>query len=213
MSRRAVVLLSGGLDSCVAACVAKAKGRDVTALRVAYGQRHFVELDHALVIASALGVAIHLVRVDLSSVCSGALLGDAAVSTGRDAATITADRAPNTFVPARNALFLTVAATFAHSIQAGEVWVGSNGDDANGYPDCRPEFFRAFESVASAGGFPVEVVHPLTALSKRQVVALGRVLRAPIDQTWSCYSPRETPDYPVPCGVCDACVLRAEALR
>lgn len=212
MSSRAVVLLSGGLDSCVAATIASAT-RDVVGLAVAYGQRHACELDAAKTIADRLGIALHLARADVSALVGSALLGSCAVSKGRSREEIVTDAAPTTFVPARNALFLTLASAFATSIGAGEVWVGSNADDRNGYPDCRAEFFDAFETVSALGGFGVKIVRPLIDLSKREVARLGRKIEAPIDLSWSCYSPVGEEGNERPCWQCDACVLRVEALR
>lgn len=211
--KRAVVLLSGGLDSCVTAATALSRSRAVSALGISYGQRHSCELDAARHVASYMGVPLHLVRVDIAAIVGSALLGSCAVSKGRSIEAIRADATPSTFVPARNAMFLSIASAFAVSIQAQEVWVGSNADDANGYPDCRPEFFRAFEQVSRDGGFPVSIVHPLTELTKRQVVQLGEMLRAPIELTWSCYSPMGSEGCETPCGLCDACTLRIEATR
>lgn len=210
---RAVVLLSGGLDSCVAATAAIASGRDVIGLAIAYGQRHSCELDAARVVADVLRIPLHLVRADVSSVVGSALLGSRAVQKGRSTDEIRADSRPSTFVPARNAMFLSIASAFAVSIQAQEIWVGSNADDANGYPDCRTEFFRAFEQTSIVGGFGIRVVHPLTERTKREVVKLARELGAPIDLTWSCYAPVGSEGEEQPCESCDACMLRNEALR
>lgn len=209
---RAVVLLSGGLDSCVAATIASAT-RETYGLAIAYGQRHACELDAARTIADRLGIVIHLARADVSALVGSALLGSCPVAIDRRRDEIVTDSAPTTFVPARNALFLTLASAFATSIGAREVWVGSNADDQNGYPDCRAEFFDAFETMSTLGGFGVRVVRPLIDLSKRHVVALGREIDAPIDLSWSCYSPLGGEGEERQCGRCDACVIRAEALR
>lgn len=209
---RAIVLLSGGLDSCVAATIAAREGRELFALGIAYGQRHSCELDAARAVADVLGIPLHQVRADVAAVVGSALLGSRAVPKKRDTATIRSDSTPATFVPARNAMFLSIAAAFAVSVGAREVWVGSNGDDANGYPDCRPEFFRSFEMASYLGGFPIDIRHPLTSRSKREVVALAREIDAPIGLTWSCYSPSGNDGEEQPCSECDACALRDEAM-
>lgn len=213
MTKSAVVLLSGGLDSCVAAASAQAQGRSLVGLAVSYGQRHLCELDAAENVARALGIRLHTVRADIGSIARGPLTGEGNVIKGRSIGSIRSDGAPSTFVPARNAIFLALASTFARSIQASEVWIGSNMDDAAGYPDCREEFFRAFEIMAKVGGFPIEVRHPLTQMTKSSVVDFGRELNAPIDLTWSCYSPVGDEGCESPCGQCDACVLRAGVMR
>lgn len=208
-----VVLLSGGVDSCVAATLSLCDGHDVYGLAVAYGQRHSCELDAAERVASSLGIRLHLVRADLSSVAgASALLGGSSPLKRRDIDAIVSDRAPTTFVPARNAIFLAVAAAFARSIGVGTVVIGSNADDSNGYPDCRREFFDAFEKTSMLGGFGVDVSSPLVTMTKREVVELGRCIGAPLDLTWSCYSPVGEDGAEAPCGECDACVLRGRAM-
>lgn len=209
---RAVVLLSGGLDSCVASAIAR-ETRDVYALGVVYGQRHACELEAARQIANVLEIPLHLVRADVASIVGSALLGSCSVSKGRTREQIVSDVAPTTFVPARNALFLALASAFATSIGAQEVWVGSNADDGVGYPDCRDEFFDAFETMSKVGGFEVRIMRPLVRMTKRQVVLHGRSILAPIELSWSCYSPVGGEGHEVPCEQCDACVLRAEAMR
>lgn len=213
MKKRTVVLLSGGLDSCVAATLAKQSSGDVLAVAIAYGQRHSCELDAARIIADELSIPLHLVRADVSSVVGSALLGSRAVPKGRGVDQIKADATPATFVPARNAMFLSIAAAFAVSVSAPLVCIGSNKDDSSGYPDCRPEFFRSFEMLSYLGGFPVDIWHPLTSKTKREVVSLGREIGAPIELSWSCYSPAGVEGAETPCGNCDACTLRSEALR
>jgi len=210
--RRAVVLLSGGLDSCVAATWATMQRAQVHALGVAYGQRHAVELEAAQTIASSLRIPLHLVRADLTSISSGDLFGAANVRHGRAPDAVTRNARPSTFVPARNAIFLSLAATFARTIGATSIVVGSNADDATGYPDCRREFFDAFESVSRAGGFEVQVESPLVTMTKRQVVEFGRAIHAPIEASWSCYSPREVNGRVEQCRLCDACSLRFAAM-
>ena len=148
---KAVVLASGGLDSTVAAALAKQEGHELFFLTVQYGQRHEIEVERALAVGRALGATDHrIVRVDLRSIGGSALTGDVPVPKGRS----TADRAaaiPVTYVPARNSLFLSLALGYGETIGARQIYIGANVVDYSGYPDCRPEFLRAFETVARLG--------------------------------------------------------------
>ena len=209
---RAVVLLSGGLDSYTTAAVARREGFDVFALSFRYGQRHVVELEAATRIAHSLGVARHLVLdLDLSAIGGSSLTApDIEVPRDRplDAAGI-----PSTYVPARNTIFLSVALGWAEVLDATDIFIGVNAIDYSGYPDCRPEFIRAFETVARlatrAGveGRAFHVHTPLLSLSKAEIVRLGTELGLDYSLTVSCYAP--SPDG-TPCGRCDSCRIRAE---
>jgi 7-cyano-7-deazaguanine synthase len=208
--RRAVVLLSGGLDSTTAAAIARADGFALHALTVSYGQRHAVELDAARRVAAALGVAEHhLMTVDLAALGGSALLGDAeAVPKDRPLVEIGAPGdVPTTYVPARNTVLLSLALALAETRGARDIFIGVNVLDASGYPDCRPEFVAAFERLAAtatrAGG--VRVHAPLIALTKAQIILRGTALGIDYAMTHSCYDP--SPDG-LACGRCDACVLR-----
>ena len=208
---RAVVLLSGGLDSYTAAAVARRDGFDLYALTFRYGQRHAQELQAAGRVARSLGVARHLVLdLDLSAIGGSALTDPAIpvpIARPPDAADI-----PATYVPARNTIFLSVAMGWAEVLDAADVFIGVNAVDYSGYPDCRPEFIRAFEALArlatKAGveGRPFQVHTPLIALSKADIIRLGMTLGLDYGLTTSCYDPR--PDGS-PCGHCDSCRLRA----
>jgi 7-cyano-7-deazaguanine synthase len=208
---KAVVLASGGLDSTVAAALAKREGHELFFLTVQYGQRHDIEVERALAVGRALGAADHcVVRVDLRSIGGSALTGDVAVPKGRSAA----DRAagiPVTYVPARNSIFLSLALGYAESIGARHIYIGANVVDYSGYPDCRPEFLRAFETVARLGtkagveGQGIEICAPLLQKSKAEIVRLGMSLEAPLHLTHSCYDP--APDGTA-CGRCDSCQIR-----
>ncbi|HEU4734082.1 MAG TPA: 7-cyano-7-deazaguanine synthase QueC [Kofleriaceae bacterium] len=205
----AVVLRSGGLDSTTALAVARSRGLDCHALTVRYGQLHQVELDAARRVAAALGARDHrIVSVDLGPIASSALTSpQIAVPKDRPLAEIGAPGdVPPTYVPARNTVLLALALAWAESIGAREIFVGVNVLDASGYPDCRPEFVRAFEALAQvatrSGGFRIEA--PLIELTKAQIIQLGIRLGVDYALTHSCYDPQGT----AACGRCDACVLR-----
>ncbi len=206
----AVVLLSGGLDSYTAAAVARRDGFDLFALTVRYGQRHAVELAAARRVAAALGVVRHLeIDVELSRLGGSALTADIAVPKDQpiDPAVI-----PVTYVPARNTVFLSIALGWAEVVGATDLVIGVNALDYSGYPDCRPEFIRAFEALAAVGtragveGAAFRVHTPLIALSKAEIVRLGLSLGLDYGLTHSCYDPSADGG---PCGHCDSCRLRA----
>ena len=208
---RAVVLLSGGLDSSTCLAVAKRDGFEVHALSVNYGQRHRGELERARRIARALGAAGHrVVRVDLSAF-GGSALTDAriAVPKGRREKAMGAG-IPVTYVPARNTVLLALALAHAETLGAGDIFIGVNAIDYSGYPDCRPAFLRAFERLAAVAtkagveGQRVRIRAPLLRLSKAAIVRLGTELRVPHRLTLSCYDPVRGRA----CGRCDACILR-----
>lgn len=206
----AVVLLSGGLDSYTAAAVARRDGYTLFALTVNYGQRHVRELEAARTIATALGVARHVeIDLDLSRFGGSALTSDLAVPKDR---ALDAGDIPITYVPARNSIFLTLALAWAETLDVSALVIGVNAIDYSGYPDCRPEFIRAFEQMAAlatrAGveGQAIEVLTPLGDLSKAEIIQLGLSLGLDYGLTHSCYDPR--PDG-APCQRCDSCRLRA----
>jgi 7-cyano-7-deazaguanine synthase len=208
---KAVVLASGGLDSTVAAALAKHEGHELFFLTVRYGQRHEIEVERALAVGRALGVSDHrIVRVDLRSIGGSALTSDIPVPKGRS----TTDRAagiPVTYVPARNSLFLSLAVGYAETIGARLIYIGANVVDYSGYPDCRPEFLRAFETVAHLGtkagveAQGIEICAPLLKKSKAEIVRLGMALQAPLHLTHSCYDPVSDG---TACGRCDSCQIR-----
>jgi 7-cyano-7-deazaguanine synthase len=205
----AVVLLSGGLDSTTALAVARSRGLVCHALTVRYGQLHLVELEAARRVAAALGAREHrVVEVDLGPLASSALTTPAiAVPKDRSLAEIGAPGdVPVTYVPARNTVLLALALAWAESLGAREIFLGVNVLDASGYPDCRPEFVRAFEALAQVatrtGGFRIQA--PLIELTKAQIIALGLSLGVDYALTHSCYDPQGA----AACGRCDACVLR-----
>jgi 7-cyano-7-deazaguanine synthase len=205
-----VVLLSGGLDSTTALAVARSRGFTCHALTVRYGQLHQVELAAAERVAAALGAHHRVVAVELGLLATSALTTPAiAVPKDRSIAEIGAPGdVPPTYVPARNTVLLALALAWAESIGARDLFLGVNVLDASGYPDCRPEFVRAFEALAQVatrtGGFHIHA--PLIELTKAQIIALGMTLGVDYALTHSCYDPE--PEDEAACGRCDACVLR-----
>jgi 7-cyano-7-deazaguanine synthase len=208
---RAIVLLSGGLDSATAAAIAKAEGFELYALTVAYGQRHWCEIASARAVAQALGVARHLeLQVDLSAFGGSALTDAIAVPKDR---ALDASDIPSTYVPARNTVFLSLALAWAETLGARDIFIGVNALDYSGYPDCRPEFIEAFERLAGlatkAGveGASTRVRAPLIHLTKAEIIRCGLELGLDYAVTYSCYDPDTSGR---PCGHCDSCRLRAK---
>lgn len=213
---RAVVLLSGGLDSAVVLASAAAEGYTCHALTIDYGQRHRVELEAAEKVAQLLRAASHVVeRLDLRLFGGSALTADIAVPKDRDEASLGTE-VPATYVPARNLIFLSLAAAYAEVIGARDLFIGVNAVDFSGYPDCREEFIRAFERTANlatrAGvqGANLRVRTPLIRLSKAEIIRLGLSLGVDFGLTHSCYDPSAAGR---PCGRCDACLIRARGFR
>jgi len=206
---RAVVLLSGGMDSCVCASLA-ARDHDAAALHISYGQRtEQRERESFLRICDRLGIRDQLVvRNEALKLIGGSALTDSNIDVpesqeeGREI--------PVTYVPFRNAHFLAVAVSWAEVLGASKIFIGAVEQDSSGYPDCRPAYYQAFNKVIEAGTKRggIEVVTPLIAMRKSQIVRLGLELGAPFDLTWSCYSREDRA-----CGVCDSCVLRLRAFH
>jgi 7-cyano-7-deazaguanine synthase len=211
VSKRAVVLLSGGLDSYTAAAVARGDGCELYALSINYGQRHVRELEAARAIAASLGAERHLeLDLDLTRI-GGSALTSPAIDVPKDQP-IDPAIIPSTYVPARNTIFLSLAMAWAEVLDAANIYIGVNALDYSGYPDCRPEFIHAFEQMArlatKAGveGHAVKIHTPLIDLSKAGIIRLGLSLGLDYALTFSCYDP--LPDGR-PCGHCDSCHLRA----
>lgn len=209
MTRGAVVLLSGGLDSATVAAIAQREGFDVHAMSFRYGQRHAVELDAATRVAAILGVREHrIVDIDLRAFGGSALTDDIDVpKDGVDPSTI-----PVTYVPARNTIFLSFALAWAEVLGAADIFIGVNALDYSGYPDCRPEYIAAFERMARLatkagveGGQSITVHAPLIALTKAQIIERGMALGVDYALTRTCYDPSPAGEA---CGECDACQLR-----
>ena len=211
---KAVVLLSGGLDSATVAAVAKRDGFALYALTIRYGQRHVQELHAARAVAASLGVERHLeLEIDLSRIGGSALTSEIPVPKDQP---IDPSHIPVTYVPARNTIFLSLALAWAEVLEAHDIFIGVNALDYSGYPDCRPEFIRAFEAIARlatrAGveGQPLRIHTPLITLSKAEIITLGTSLGVDYAQTHSCYDP--LPDGRA-CGHCDSCRLRAAGFQ
>ncbi|EXJ15299.1 7-cyano-7-deazaguanine synthase QueC [Imhoffiella purpurea] len=212
--KRAVVLLSGGLDSATALAIAKSEGYAPYALSFRYGQRHAVELRSAARIAESMGVAEHVIAdIDLRRFGGSALTDDLEVPKGRETDAM-ASGIPVTYVPARNTVFLSFALAWAEVLKASDLFIGVNALDYSGYPDCRPEYIDAFErmaNLATAAGVEgrqhFHVHAPLIELSKADIIRRGLRLGVDYGLTSSCYDPGEDGR---PCGACDSCSLRAK---
>ena len=209
---KAVVLLSGGLDSTVAMAIAINEGMDVTPLSFRYGQRHTRELDSAEAVCRHYGVRGTVVDMDLSSFRSA--LTDRSIEVPSDRKGKLEEEIPATYVPARNIIFLSIAAGLCESIGAEAIYIGANAVDYSGYPDCRPEFFRSFRETLATGtkagteGRAAEIRTPIIGLSKPDIVRKGKELNAPLHLTWSCYKGGDKA-----CGLCDSCKLRLKGFR
>ena len=214
---KAVVLLSGGVDSTTTAAIARRQGFEVHALSFHYGQRHAVELEAARRVVAHLGIRRHVVlEIDLRAFGGSALTSDLAVPLDTPMDQIGA-RIPPTYVPARNTIFLSFALGWAETLDARDIFIGANALDYSGYPDCRPEYIAAFERMANlatrAGverGARLTIHAPLISLSKREIIAQGRALGIDYGLTSSCYDP--APDGSA-CGHCEACLLRLKGFE
>jgi 7-cyano-7-deazaguanine synthase len=210
LATKAVVLLSGGLDSAVTLAEAREEGYEIYALSLDYGQRHEKELASAKQIADFYDVKEHkILYIDLLQIGGSALTDlSMAVPQQRNTKHI-GDDIPITYVPARNMIMLSFAVAYAEAVDCGAVFIGANALDYSGYPDCRPEFLEAFRDVARLGtkrgveGRPVEIKYPLINMTKAEIVKEGARLSVPFQLTWSCYLGKEKP-----CGRCDSCTLR-----
>jgi len=212
---RAIVLLSGGLDSATCLLIARQEAGEVLALSFDYGQRHAVELDRARALAARYGAVSHrIVRLDYPAPSSSALT-DAEREVPRHA--LGRERIPATYVPARNTLFLAHAVAWGEAEGVADIYIGANALDYSGYPDCRPEFLEAFEAAANLGtkagvegALRFRVHAPLLAMTKGEIVAAGHRLGLDFTLTSSCYDPSPTGR---PCGGCDSCLLRAKGFQ
>jgi len=215
-ARKAVCLLSGGLDSSTCLALARREGYTCYALSFDYGQRHHVELEAAARVAETLGAARHLVvQIDLRVFGGSALTSDIAVPKGREP-----DRMadiPVTYVPARNTVFLSFALAWAEVLESSDIFIGVNALDYSGYPDCRPEYIQAYQRMANLatkaaveGRTHLQIHTPLIRLSKAEIVKLGKDLGLDFSLTHSCYDPDASGRS---CGQCDSCVLRRKGFE
>jgi 7-cyano-7-deazaguanine synthase len=215
--RKAVVLLSGGLDSTTVAAIARQQGYAVYALSFDYGQNHKLELESAARVAQGLGLAQHaVVKVDLRSFGGSALTSDTPIPKHRTADDI-GNGVPVTYVPARNTVFLSLALAWAETLGATDIFVGVNALDYSGYPDCRPEFITAFERMANLGtkigtegGARIRIHAPLISMTKKEIVETGLSLGVDYSITTTCYDPSSAGEA---CGACDACLLRLKGFE
>ncbi|MEW5758263.1 MAG: 7-cyano-7-deazaguanine synthase QueC [Candidatus Omnitrophota bacterium] len=207
MNRKAVILLSGGIDSATCLYIAKSKNYQLYPLIFDYGQRHKKELDSAINIANSLNLNPTLLKIHFP--WKGSSLLDAAINIPQGAREI-----PNTYVPGRNIIFLSFALSFAEAIDADAIFIGAHMQDYSGYPDCRDNFFKAFRKTASLGtkrGIEkkaIKIFTPLIDKGKREIISLGLGLGVPYELTWSCYEGGENP-----CRKCDSCLFRERAFE
>jgi 7-cyano-7-deazaguanine synthase len=208
--RKAVCLLSGGMDSAVSAAIAKSEGYEVAALTVQYNQRHIRELESAKKLVRHFGFPEHKIfDIDLKQIGGSALTDDIKVPEGKSLAEIRDGKIPVTYVPARNTIFLSIALAYAETACADAIFIGVNHTDSSGYPDCRPAYLKKYQEMANVAtkaaveGKPVRIMAPLLEMTKADIVRRGLELSVPFELTWSCYSGRERA-----CGVCDSCTLR-----
>ena len=210
-STLAVCLVSGGMDSCVTAAIAREENTEVAFLHVSYGQRTearerraFVDLADSFKIKNRLAVSIESLKA-----IGGSSLTDEGIPVAR--ADLTSPEIPTSYVPFRNAHMLAIATSWAETIRARRIYIGAVAEDSSGYPDCRPEFYYAFQGAIDAGTKPetrIEIVTPVIKMSKAEIVRRGLELDAPLELTWSCYGAED-----LACGQCDSCALRLRAFR
>ncbi len=217
--KRAIVLLSGGIDSSTTLAIAKSGGYELYALSFDYNQRHKIELESATKIALALSVKKHLViKFDLREIGGSALTSKMEVPKSQ--ISNLKSQIPITYVPARNTIFLSFALAWAEVLKAGDIFIGANAVDYSGYPDCRPEYLKAFEDMANLatkasveGEMKFKISAPLISMTKAEIVKKGTELRLDYSLTWSCYDPQKVKVLFKPCGRCDSCLFRAKGFR
>ena len=215
MVRKGVVLLSGGLDSCVTLFLAKKEGYELYALSFDYGQVHKKELICVKKIADAAGVKDHFVfKVDLHRFGGSSLL-DRSVPMPKDQQILDIGKhIPSTYVPARNTIFLSLALGYAETLDADAIFIGAHSMDYSGYPDCRPEYFQAYQEMANQAtrrgveGRPIQIITPILHFTKTEIIKKGIETKAPLKLTWSCYHGGKKA-----CGRCDSCQLRLKGFQ
>jgi 7-cyano-7-deazaguanine synthase len=210
-SSKALIILSGGLDSTVCLYLALTMYASVEAISFDYGQRHKIELDRAKKIAKLVGVRHSIIKIN-SQIFRGSSLTDQSISVPKKS--LQKKKLPNTYVPGRNILFLSYAVSFAESRNIGNIFIGVNALDYSGYPDCRPKFIKSFQETINLGirgtdTGEIKIITPLLDLSKKEIIELGEKLKVPINLTHSCYDPIGSK----PCGECDSCLLRRKGIE
>jgi len=211
---KAVALVSGGLDSAVCLYLAKSLGYQCRSLSVSYGQRHSRELESAKLLCRRAKVPLTILNLKLDWLSASSLVGKTKPLPESSLSKIGKGKIPSTYVPGRNLLFCSLALSFADACGAGAVILGPNALDYSGYPDCRPEFYRALRLAAKLGtragaeGKEIKILTPLIKMSKAEIIKLGGRLKVPFGLTWSCYAGGRKP-----CGLCDSCKLRAKGFE
>ncbi len=215
MVKKAVCLISGGLDSCVTTYIAKNKGYEIYALSFYYGQKHKKEIQGAKNIASLIKANDHIIfDIDLSKFHGSSLIDKSLNPEKNHRLDEIGKNIPTTYVPARNTIFLSISLAYAESIDADAIFIGATSTDYSGYPDCRPRYFKAYQKMAdlstkkSIEGKKIKIKTPLINLSKSEIVKKGINLKIPFEKTWSCYIGEEKA-----CGQCDSCLLRLKGFK
>ncbi len=213
--KKAVCLISGGLDSCVTAFIAKNIGYEIYALSINYGQRHDKELISAKKVAKEVDAKKHIfLDLDLSVFGGSSLVDKNQDPELNHKLKDIGKKIPSTYVPARNTVFLSIALAYAETIDADAIFIGATSTDYSGYPDCRPEYFKSFQSLFDLAtkkgveGRKIKIETPLLNLSKEEIIKKGAELKAPFDKTWSCYLGKD-----LACGRCDSCLLRLKGFK
>jgi 7-cyano-7-deazaguanine synthase len=215
MSKKAICLLSGGLDSTITTYFAHHHSYDISTLTIHYGQQHDRELQLAQKTTQHLNIKNHKnLTIDLSHLNSTSLIKTTTTKIDTHTISEIGKTIPSTYVPARNIVFLSLALSWAESLQCDAIFIGVNSLDYSGYPDCRPEFINAFQSMANLGtktgteGKPIQIKTPLITKTKKEIILLGKELGVPFEHTWSCYRGEEKA-----CGQCDSCLLRLKGFQ
>jgi 7-cyano-7-deazaguanine synthase len=215
MVKKAVCLISGGLDSTVSAYIADDRGYDLFALSFVYGQRHNKEIEFAKKIVKTLNVKNHVIfNIDINHFGGSSIIDKSIEPEINHKLESIGKVIPNTYVPARNTIFLSIALCFAENIDADAIFIGATAVDYSGYPDCRPEYFKAFQKMADLATKKaikrkrIHIVTPVLNLNKAEIIKKGFKLGVPFDKTWSCYLGKEKA-----CGRCDSCLLRLKGFK
>jgi 7-cyano-7-deazaguanine synthase len=215
MVKKAVCLISGGLDSCVTAYIAKKEGYDIYALSFYYGQKHKKELKGAKNIASLVKAKDHILfEIDLGKFRGSSLTDKSLIPEKDHNLNEIGKNIPSTYVPARNTIFLSISLAYAESINAEAIFIGATSADYSGYPDCRPKYFEAYQKMADLStkkgieGKIITIRTPLINSSKSEIIKTGMKLSVPFEKTWSCYIGEKKP-----CGRCDSCLLRLKGFK